>query len=110
VPHLFSYGTLQQEEVQLSTFGHLLSGEDDSLVGYILAQEPIHDPAVIATSGHAVHPIAKYTGSPHHHIPGTVFEVSEAELMRADHYEVSAYRRVEVTLESGRSAWVYVEA
>ena len=41
---------------------------------------------------------------------GTVFEVSEDELARADTYEVDAYRRVAVTLASGLAAWVYVDA
>ena len=30
---LFTYGTLQQPEVQLDTFGRLVAGEDDSLPG-----------------------------------------------------------------------------
>lgn len=33
---LFSYGTLQYESVQLSTFGRKLSGAADSLLGYKL--------------------------------------------------------------------------
>jgi len=33
VPLLFSYGTLQEERVQLSTFGRRLSGEPDALPG-----------------------------------------------------------------------------
>ena len=31
---LFSYGTLQQDEVQLATFGRLLEGRKDALPGY----------------------------------------------------------------------------
>jgi len=31
---LFSYGTLQQEAVQMSTFGRLLDGQPDELVGF----------------------------------------------------------------------------
>jgi hypothetical protein len=34
MPKLFSYGTLQQEDVQLTTFGRRLAGVADSLVGY----------------------------------------------------------------------------
>ena len=41
---------------------------------------------------------------------GTVFDVSDDELARADDYEVDAYRRVAVTLASGMQAWVYVDA
>jgi hypothetical protein len=31
---LFSYGTLQQPDVQRATFGRLLRGEPDALVGF----------------------------------------------------------------------------
>ena len=33
---LFTYGTLQLEEVQLATFGRVLEGRPDALVGYRL--------------------------------------------------------------------------
>ena len=110
MPYLFSYGTLQQEEVQLSTFGRYLVGEDDSLAGYVLAQQPIDRAASIRISGRAVQPIAKHTGCAHHHVPGTVFPVSDDDIKLADRYEVEAYRRIQVTLESGKQAWAYVEA
>ena len=41
-------------------------------------------------------------------IEGTAFEVDAADLLAADEYEVDDYRRVEVPLRSGASAWVYV--
>ena len=34
MPLLFSYGTLQQEDVQLATFGRLLQGQKDELLGF----------------------------------------------------------------------------
>lgn len=109
MPYLFSYGTLQQEEVQLSTFGRTLKGSPDNLVGYVIGQLHITHPEVIATSGREFHPIARATGARNHRIPGTVFEVTEEELAHSDRYEVDAYRRVETVLESGKSAWVYVD-
>ena len=110
MPFLFSYGTLQQEAVQLSTFGRRLAGTPDTLIGFLISQVRITTPEVIAMSGKEFHPIAKATGCLDHRIPGTVFELTEAELADADRYEVDAYRRVATTLESGRVAWVYVEA
>ena len=110
MPYLFSYGTLQQEEVQISTFGRKLTGAPDSLVGFVLADIKIQDSEVIATSGKEFHPIARRTGGFNHRVPGTVFEVSEEELANADRYEVSDYTRVETVLASGKSAWVYIEA
>lgn len=34
MPLLFSYGTLQQENVQMAVFGRLLHGQKDELVGF----------------------------------------------------------------------------
>ena len=38
------------------------------------------------------------------------FLITEAELVAADAYEVSDYKRIEVLLKSGKNAWVYVKA
>jgi Gamma-glutamyl cyclotransferase, AIG2-like len=105
---LFSYGTLQQREVQLATYGRLLQGTPDVLTGYRLAPLAISDPRVVAVSGKAVHTIARPTGDPADRISGTLFELTEAELGASDGYEVDAYSRVEVMLETGRMAFVYV--
>jgi len=110
MPYLFSYGTLQQEEVQLSTFGRRLMGAPDTLVGYLIAEVRIEDSEVVATSGREFHPIVRRTGEFNNRVPGTVFEVTEEELLHSDAYEVDAYKRVETVLASGKSAWVYVEA
>jgi gamma-glutamylcyclotransferase (GGCT)/AIG2-like uncharacterized protein YtfP len=107
---LFSYGTLQQDEVQWSTFGRLLSGERDELVGFEQALLRIEDPAVVATSGKDQHPIVNWCGRGDSRVSGTVFEISDAELASADCYEVAAYQRVATVLASGREAWVYVDA
>ena len=106
--NLFSYGTLQLESVQESSFGRLLKGAKDTLVGYKLEDTLIEDEAVLATSGLAHHPIAIYTGSKSDEIEGKVFEITEDELKKADEYEVSQYSRAQVILKSGKKAWVYV--
>jgi gamma-glutamylcyclotransferase (GGCT)/AIG2-like uncharacterized protein YtfP len=108
--HLFSYGTLRQREVQLSTFGRELDGSPDRLPGYTLATVKITDPGVVAVSGADRHPIVRATGDPAHHVEGTVFEITDAELAAADDYEVADYRRVLVTLASGVRAWVYIDS
>lgn len=43
-------------------------------------------------------------------VSGFVFEISPDDLMRADSYEVSDYKRINVQLNSGINAWVYVNA
>lgn len=105
---LFSYGTLRQPEVQLANYGRLLDGQPDTLIGYRLEQLVIDDPNVMEVSGKAVHTIARGTGDPGDKVEGMVFELSEAELQSTDAYETSAYSRIEVSLESGRRAFVYV--
>lgn len=107
---LFSYGTLRQAEVQLTTFGRELDGYSDAIIGYDLHYVTITDSHVIATSGSDRHPILRPTDRPDAHVDGTVFVISSAELAAADEYEVDDYRRISVPLRSGATAWVYVFA
>ena len=96
--------------MQLATFGRLLRGQPDALVGFEQAMVLIEDPQVVATSGKTHHPIVRPSADPASRVPGTVFEVTDAEIYSADEYEVSAYRRIAVQLASGAQAWVYVDA
>jgi gamma-glutamylcyclotransferase (GGCT)/AIG2-like uncharacterized protein YtfP len=105
---LFSYGTLQQPEVQIANYGRLLEGEPDALLGHRLAPLVIDDPVVVEVSGKAVHTIARPTSDSSERIHGMVFLLTEEELAATDAYETSAYLRIEATLESGHTAWVYV--
>jgi gamma-glutamylcyclotransferase (GGCT)/AIG2-like uncharacterized protein YtfP len=107
---LFSYGTLRRAEVQLASFGRLLAGRPDTLRGYKSVMLEITDPDVVATSGMKFHPIVVETGNPADEVAGTLFAITAAELAAADAYEVSDYKRIEVVLKSGTSAWVYVKA
>jgi gamma-glutamylcyclotransferase (GGCT)/AIG2-like uncharacterized protein YtfP len=107
---LFSYGTLRQAEVQLANYGRPLDGAPDVLSGYRLVPVAIADPEVVRISGKAVHTIAVASGDPADRIEGVVFALTEDELAATDAYETDAYARVEVMLESGRTAFVYVAA
>src|SRR5438132_4605960 len=109
MPLLFSYGTLQDDDVQLSTFGRRLTGRADSLVGFEAALVAIEDPATAAAAGRTHHANATYTGHRDDRVSGTAFEVTDAELDAADEYErPAAYIRIETTLASGARSWVYV--
>jgi hypothetical protein len=111
MPLLFSYGTLQREDVQLTTFGRRLSGTRDELVGFESSLVPVADPELAAAAGMTHHVNAAFTGTPESRVRGTAFEVTDAEIALADKYEQrAAYTRIHVTLASGRHAWVYVDA
>jgi gamma-glutamylcyclotransferase (GGCT)/AIG2-like uncharacterized protein YtfP len=110
MPLLFSYGTLQQADVQLSTFGRLLQGRRDELPGFEPSSVRIEDPRVIATTVRTHHANVTFNGREDSRVSGTVFEITDAEVTATDRYEeIAAYRRVAVTLASGEQAWVYVD-
>jgi gamma-glutamylcyclotransferase (GGCT)/AIG2-like uncharacterized protein YtfP len=109
MPLLFSYGTLQQEDVQQATFGRRLSGEQDELVAFEPSRVKIEDKLVVAETGMTHYANVAFNGRPDSRVRGVVFEVSDAELAAADEYEQDAeYRRIVVTLASGKIAWVYL--
>src|SRR5215212_9305201 len=100
MPYLFSYGTLQREAVQRSTFGRPLRGEPDELVGFEQALIRVADPAFVAASGKADHAIVCFNGRADSRVRGTVLEVTDDELAHADRYEPAGYTRVATTLAS----------
>ncbi len=108
VEWVFSYGTLRQPEVQQGSYGRLLTGEPDELPGYRLETLPITNPEVVALSGSAEHPVARYTGEPSDVVAGTRFALTPAELAVTDRYESADYTRIRVHLASGVRAWLYV--
>ena len=74
---LFSYGTLQQRDVQLATFGRELQGTADQLVGFHRSMVKIENSEVVKTSGKSHHPIVKQTGIAKNRVAGTVFDGDE---------------------------------
>ena len=105
--YLFSYGTLQKTEVQLELFGRLFNGSKDILIGYKTSAVEITDAAFLAKGEQSVQLTA--TPSADGKISGMVFELSADELAHADTYEPTGYSRIEVTLASGKKAWVYLK-
>ena len=100
MPLLFSYGTLQEENIQLSTFGRRLIGQRDEL--------PRYEPSSV-TIGTMRYANVTFNENEESRVPGMVFEVTDAELASADEYEEPVfYKRVLAVLASGREAWVYV--
>ena len=68
MPLLFSYGTLQQEDVQWSTFGRLLEGQRDELPGF--------EPSTSMTQ----HANVVFNGRADSRVAGMAFDVTDAEL------------------------------
>lgn len=111
MPLLFSYGSLQQENVQLATFHRRLDGFHDELVGFELSAITINQPQLVALSGKSQHVTLSISGNPASRVSGMVFEITEAELAAADEYErLASYERIAATLTSGKQAWVYIHA
>lgn len=93
--------------MQRATYGRLLDGREDALIGYSLEPLAISDPEVVRLSGAAMHTVAVPTGQPGDRVRGTVFDLTPAELAATDAYEID-YVRINVVLASGTRAFLYV--
>lgn len=98
------------EKGQKETFGRLLTGSKDILLGYVLSEVKIKDMDVIQKSGTDIHPILRFTGNQSDEVQGTIFEITPDELQQADEYEVEEYARTQAHFKSGNTAWVYAAA
>lgn len=96
--------------MQLKLFGRLVDTDPDVLPAFRVDVVAITDPEVVATSGLSEHSILHRTGDLADVIEGAVLRLTPDELAAADAYEVNDYQRIEVSLRSGRRAWVYVAA
>jgi gamma-glutamylcyclotransferase (GGCT)/AIG2-like uncharacterized protein YtfP len=97
---LFCYGTLQEPEVQLALFGRIVPGEPDTLRGF--GEVPV---TIEGESYWTLYPTRKGA------VEGVVLWLTEEELRLADAYEDSShYVRVELDLQSGLEAFVYIAA
>lgn len=96
--YLFTYGTLQEREVQLGVFSRPLTGFEDELPLYILSDKKVAD----------LYPTLRHTGQKEDSIKGQVYTLSHQELQKADIYEGEAYERIQIQLASGKNAWAYI--
>lgn len=97
--HLFTYGTLQEEQVQQDVFGRLVQGHPDALLGFKKMENAVY----------GQYPVVIPTEDAKDKVKGTVYQVSLTNLEKADAYETDAYKREKFPLESGLEAWVYIE-
>jgi gamma-glutamylcyclotransferase (GGCT)/AIG2-like uncharacterized protein YtfP len=101
---LFSYGTLRSKQIQMQLFNKILTGTPDQLLGYKLKSLQIEE-----EFGMADYVVAVPSQDSSDPIHGVVFNISPSDLAKVDIFESNAYKRVEVTLKSGTSAWIYIE-
>jgi gamma-glutamylcyclotransferase (GGCT)/AIG2-like uncharacterized protein YtfP len=101
---LFSYGTLRSKEIQRQVFNRILTGSADQLLDHKLKSLQIEE-----EFGMADYVVVVPSTDPSDIIYGVVFDVSNAELAKADIFESNAYKRVQVKLKSGVVAWIYIE-
>ena len=106
--YLFSYGTLQKEEIQLKLFGRLLESEPDTLEGYMISTIEITDRRFLDQGEERFQKTVAPTGICADFVKGTVLELSKSELQLVEKYEPENYRRIKVKLDSGKSAWVFL--
>jgi gamma-glutamylcyclotransferase (GGCT)/AIG2-like uncharacterized protein YtfP len=104
---IFSYGSLQNENVQMKLFGRIFNGNKDVLKHYQIMVIEIEDQAFISKGEGKFQKTLTFSNNPDDLIEGTVLEVHEEELLLADRHEPDNYRRIKVELHSGKQAWVY---
>ncbi len=100
---VFSYGTLQDPEVQKELYNRVLEGQPDRISGYVLESINLPD----SSFNYISYSIAKLTGNPQDSIEGFVFYLSEHELKITDTYESEGYERFKIKLDSGIEAIMY---
>ena len=105
--YLFSYGTLQRDEVQIRLFGRFLTGKRDILRGYKTTTIEIADASFLSKGEQRQQQTLIISNDNAEALAGTVFELSKEELLQADKYEPAGYERHIVKLQSGIQAWVY---
>ncbi|MGZ9676181.1 gamma-glutamylcyclotransferase family protein [Flavobacterium sp. GNP001] len=103
--YLFSYGTLQSKEIQMQVFNKLLIGTENQLTGYKLKGLQIEE-----EFGMEDYFVAMPSDDPADAITGIAFAVTSDDLIKADQFESNAYKRTEITLKSGITAWIYIES
>lgn len=97
--YLFTYGTLQERQVQQDVFGHPLEGRPDALLGFKKIENAIF----------GQYPVVIQTQDAKDKVKGTLYTLSLTDLEKTDEYETDAYKREKFPLETGLEAWVYIE-
>jgi len=106
--YLFSYGTLQNEKVQIDLFGRSLAGSADVLRGYKVSTIEITDETFLSKGEGKYQKTLMISANENDMVRGIVFEITGDELLIADGYEPANYKRTKVMVESGKKVWIYI--
>ncbi|MBU2948629.1 gamma-glutamylcyclotransferase [Zobellia uliginosa] len=85
---------------KLRFYGGHLRGREAILVGYQISPKKVMESYLVI----------EVTNTRENAINGMVYKLEQYELQKADLYEGTAYKRIQVSLKSGSSAWVYIKA
>lgn len=92
----------------MNLFGRILAGTADVLRGYKISTIEITDKTFLSKGEANFQNTLTISGDKNDMVAGTALELTNEELLTADKYEPANYRRIKVTLESGRKAWIYL--
>lgn len=92
------YGTLKDSQTRKHIIGRAVSGVPDTLKDF---------KETTVSIGGVLYPCAEPQRNSS--IDGLVVAVTQSDLRLLDVFETEAYKRTRAELESGKSAWVYVE-
>ncbi len=98
---VFAYGTLKDGKIRKYLLSRNVPAKKDSLSGFRIDQ--------ISLDG-ICYPVAIRDPFNKKVIHGVFFKVNEREIKLLDEYESDAYKRIQVILNSGKEAWLYIKA
>lgn len=90
---IFSYGTLQEEHIQMALFGRVLDTSVDCLIGYVTLNDYFGYPRLKKLDNGIVY--------------GRVLELDDNELYITDRYETQAYEKKKLITKNGVEVHAY---
>lgn len=96
--YLFSYGSLQDISLQQSLLGRTIHGIEEKLFGYKISKDKIGGEFLVAEP----------SKNAEDYISGVLYVLSHMDVSKIDSYEGPSYKRVKLTMDSGKKAWTYI--
>jgi len=100
--HVFAYGHLQNDEIQMRVFKKIINGHREVLKGYTISDKMVADKFPAKESS------GPLTTDVDGGLEGTVLSLTETQLKLVDAFEGNLYERMQVLLLSGLKVWIYI--